>query len=478
MRITLSLFSATVLAPERTAPTEAAKPQVAAPAPAPQRTPPSEASLLGNASRAFTTLLVSGIALRLLFVCLADAQQLTFHSGGSDAPSYVLLAQNLLGHMGFAYDGFPSAVRPPGYPLLLAAAMSIFGAKYILAMRLLQFVIGLLTVSVCAEAARRLCGVVAARASLLVGLFLPTLLFTTAQLLTECLATFLTALFLYQLVLQREHSDARSAAALGWTAGLEAMLRFNAGALPIFGAFAVFSAPDRKTSWRRAALVLGLPLLIVLPWLIRNEIAFRGQVLYSTQGGPNAVQGVLTSQGRTQPGDSDVLVRNLGWELHQVETNDASRASLPSEAVLDRAALRAVPSLWAREGWHAAPLLAKKLGDFWLSLDQIADTRSLAVQERLIRVAGVLCYWMVLLFAIAGWLALRRTNIAVAELLLIYAAGFTLLHLPLVMNTRLRIPLLEPLFVILAGAGCVGLAPHFPRLRRLIASTAITQASA
>jgi 4-amino-4-deoxy-L-arabinose transferase-like glycosyltransferase len=423
-------------------------------------------------------LVVSGVALRFLFVCLAGAQQLTFHSGGSDAPSYVLLAQNLLAHLGFAYDGFPSAVRPPGYPLLLAAAMSIFGAKYILAMRILQFVIGLCTVFICAAAARRLCGVAAARASLLAGLFLPTLLFTTAQLLTECLATFLTALFLYQLVLQREDSDARSAATLGWTAGLESMLRFNAGALPLFGAFAVFTAPDRKTSWRRAALALGIPLLIVLPWLIRNEIVFRGEVLYSTQGGPNAVQGVLTSQGRTQPGDSDVLVRNLGWELHQVETNDASRASLPSEAVLDRAALRAVPALWAREGWHAAPLLVKKLGDFWLSLDQIADTHSLPLRERLVRVAGVLCYWMVLLFAIAGWRLLRRTNVAVARLLLIYAAGFTLLHLPLVMNTRLRIPLLEPLFVILAGVGCVGLAPHFPHLRRLIASAASTPASA
>jgi len=415
-------------------------------------------------------LLGTGIFLRLAFVCLAGARELTFHSGGSDAPSYVLLAQNLLAHLGFAFAGFPSAVRPPGYPLLLAAAMSIFGTHYIFAVRILQFFFGLLTVFVCAAAARRLCGVPAGRASLLVGLFTPTLLFTTAQLLTECLATLLTVLFLHQLILQRENSDSRSAAALGWTAGLASMVRFNAAALPLFAATAIFTAPERKSARRRAALALGMPLLIVTPWLIRNELASHGAVLYSTQAGLNAVQGVLTSAGRTQPGDSELLVRNLGWEPHQIETNGPARAKLPSEAALDRAALRLVPALWAREGWHAAPLFAKKLADFWLSFDQLADTGSFPLHERLIRVAGVLSYWIVLAFAIAGWLALRQTNPPVAGLLLIYAAGFTLLHLPLVMSTRLRIPLLEPLLVILAGMGCVALAPHFPRLRRLISN--------
>jgi hypothetical protein len=48
---------------------------------------------------------------------------------------------------------------------------------------------------------------------------------------------------------------------------------------------------------------------------------------------------------------------------------------------------------------------------------------------------------------------LRQTKPRIAAVLLAYALGFTILHLPLVMNTRLRIPLLEPLFVILAGAG-------------------------
>lgn len=402
-------------------------------------------------------MLAAGIAVRVASIALANQSALTFHSGGSDAPSYVLLAQNLLARVGFTYAGLPSAVRPPGYPMLVATFMLILGHKYILGIRCLQFALGIATVAVCAATARHLFGDCAARASLLIGLFFPTLIFTTAQMLTECLAAFLTAVFLRSLILQFVRKDSRSAWTMGWTAGIESMIRFNAAALPLFAGLAIWKSMGRS-GVKNLAITLGIPLLIVLPWLIRNEIAFHGEVLYSTQGGPNAVQGVLTSEGRTQPGDSETLRKNLGWELHQIETNDLSRLSLPSEAALDRRAIALVPTLWKQQRWHVVPLLLKKLADFWLSMDQLAGTTSLAAPERAIRFGGVLAYWAVLALAILGWSTLPRTNEPVATMLLIYAAGFTLLHLPLVMNTRLRIPLLEPLFVILAGAGWISLS--------------------
>jgi 4-amino-4-deoxy-L-arabinose transferase-like glycosyltransferase len=412
---------------------------------------------------------------RVAFIALANQSALTFHSGGSDAPSYVLLAQNLLARAGFTYAGLPSAVRPPGYPMLVAASMLILGDKYILGIRCLQFALGIATVTLCAATARHLFGERAARATLLIGLFLPTLIFTTAQVLTECLAAFLTAVFLRSLILQCTRGDARSAWTMGWTAGIESMIRFNAAALPLFAGLAIWKSPSRRIG-KNLAIALGIPLLIVLPWLIRNEIAFHGEVLYSTQGGPNAVQGVLTSEGRTQPGDSETLRKNLGWELHQIETNDSSRLLLPSEAALDRRAIAIVPALWERQRWHVFPLLIKKFADFSLSMDQLAGTTSLAAPERAIRFGGVLAYWAVLVLAILGWSTLRRTNEPLAAMLVIYAAGFTLLHLPLVMNTRLRIPLLEPLFVTLAGAGWMRLSQSWTSPRGL-ADSAIDPAA-
>jgi 4-amino-4-deoxy-L-arabinose transferase-like glycosyltransferase len=421
--------------------------------------------LLQGASWPFRVLTAAGFILRLAFVAMPGRDALTFHSGGSDAPAYVLLARNLLAHLGYAYAGQPSAVRPPGYPLLLASFMGIFGGDYLFALRGLQFLLGILTVAICAGTARRLFDEQAGRASLLLGLFLPTLIFTTAQVLTECLAGLLTAIFLRNLVLQCERRDVRSAWGMGWTAGLESMVRFNAAALPLFAAFAILRGGWNRTTWLRVAIALGVPLLIAAPWLIRNEIAFRGEVLYSTQSGPNAVQGILTSEGRTQPGDSEKLRSNLGWELQQLETNSPSRLTLPSEAVLDQRALLLVPALWAREGPHIFSLLAKKVSDFWLSIDQLEGTASLSRNDRVIRFGGVLAYWLTLLLAIYGWWWLRQSKPRIAMVLLVYAAGFTLLHLPLVMNTRLRIPLLEPLLVMLAGAGWCWILERWSPLR-------------
>lgn len=574
MKLPSLLFSSSVLTqrPPTSAPTITRAAQRTFPPPLQPHAP------LRRSDIAFYAAAAIGLLLRLDFIFAANPHDLTFHSGGSDSPSYVLLAQNLLHHLGFAYDGFPTAVRPPGYPLLLAAAMQLFGAHYILAIRILQFALGLATIAICANVAQRLAtpsalpavpnsaansgspfaarseGRSAYRAALLIGLFLPTLIFTTAQLLTECVAALLTAIFLQNLVRQRQLADTRSAWLMGAAAGIESMFRFNAAALPIFAAAAVFasSKPDivrtasatnspvdapsphaNRTIFARSVaagaatssanaiadgaavgtssilsfvgasssldpyrdragdgaqaavpspttarppsralrltLALLLPLLIVSPWLLRNERAFHGQVLYSTQSGPNAVQGVLTSSGRTQPGDSELLQKNLGWELHQIETNSPTRANLPGEAVLDRAALAIVPKLWAAQGLHAIPLLAKKLADFWLSADQLVypewltrrvypdwlarsgPTASLPQRERILRAAGVLSYWLVLAAALLGYTRLRHSHPAIATLFLLYASTITVLHLPLVMNTRLRIPLLDPLLVILAS---------------------------
>jgi hypothetical protein len=52
---------------------------------------------------------------------------------------------------------------------------------------------------------------------------------------------------------------------------------------------------------------------------------------------------------------------------------------------------------------------------------------------------------------VAGWLKLRLRNADAARLFLSYAVVVTLIHLPFVMNTRIRAPLIEPALAILAG---------------------------
>jgi len=409
--------------------------------------------IFANRSRTFLVLAVLGLALRFGFVFAASDNQITFHSGGSDAPLYVLLAQNLLNQDGFTYAHQPTAFRPPGYPVLLAGFMAMFGRRYIFAVRMLQLLLGIFTVVICSSATLRLSGRRAAEAAFVFGLFLPTLIFSTAQMLTECLAAFLTALYLRYMVIQVEQSDTGSAWGMGLTTGAEALVRYNAAALAPLAAWTVLRSRGQKARISRIAIVLLVPLLVVTPWLIRNEIAFHGRVLFSTQSGTAAVMGVVMPQGRSNPDDIEKMRAAMPWWTEPLETNSPARLALPSEAEINRRALRAVPGLWAQEGWHAIPLLATKLAAFWLSTDQVIDTEALPMRERLIRDGGVLAYWVVLVFAVCGWFALRGTHPRMASLLLVYAVGYTVLHLPLVMNTRLRIPLMDPLVVILSGSG-------------------------
>lgn len=140
-----------------------------------------------------------------------------------------------------------------------------------------------------------------------------------------------------------------------------------------------------------------------------------------------------------------------------------SRLELPSESILDKQCWKVVPHLWRNLGWHVVPFLMMKLGDFWLSVDQVSDTSSLPRTSRLMRLFGVVLYWFILGLAVRGWILLRRRWPPAANVLLAYAIIFTVLHLPLVMSTRIRFPLLDPPMAALAGGGLVAIMDHLRR---------------
>ncbi len=392
----------------------------------------------------------AAIVFHAIFTVLAGPSQLTFLSGGSDAPAYSLLASNLLHHRGFAYAGQPTALRPPGYPLFLAAMKLIFGRWWILATRWLQFLICIATAWLCGRAAKVLFDDLAADVAFVIALLMPTQIFASVQILSECVATFWVALFLFCLVREMRLPAAKNEIGMGVSAGVATMIRFNSAALPLIGALAIFRRPGKRR-WIAYTGVLVIPLILVTPWLIRNMMVFHHQVFFSTQSGVNAVQGVLTPEGRTQFGDTQRLRHAVGWVLSDVETNDPSRLALPSEAVLNKECWKVVPGLWEGRTWGTLPLLGKKLSDFWLSTDQVFDTSGLSRNSRLIRLAGVEMYWIALVLAIFGWILLRRRWPAAGNILLAYAVIYTTLHLPLVMSTRIRFPLMDPLVASLAA---------------------------
>jgi hypothetical protein len=125
----------------------------------------------------------------------------------------------------------------------------------------------------------------------------------------------------------------------------------------------------------------------------------------------------------------------MGRNFQELETNDSGRLRLPSEVELNRQAISVVPGLLTHEGWQTFPLLSRKIADFWFSSDQFLDTRSLPPAQRAIRLLGVLAYLVVLAFALCGIVQLYKTRSRLAALFALYAVGFTMFHLPFVMNT-------------------------------------------
>ena len=189
------------------------------------------------------------------------------------------------------------------------------------------------------------------------------------------------------------------------------------------------------------------------PWIIRNLAVFQGRVLFSTQGGPAAATGIIEPQGRSQFGDAERIKDALGWALPQVlETNDPSRLLLPGEPEIDRRSWQVAYHLWRASGWDLIPIGLKKVSYFWLSTDQIFWTKSFPSVQRTLRAMGVFAYWIILALAIIGWFSLRREKQALAQVFLLYVLLVTVLHLPFNMSTRYRIPLMDPLLVVL-GAG-------------------------
>lgn len=341
-------------------------------------------------------------------------------------------------------------MRPPLYPLFLAANLFFFGNWFPVAVRFLQFLIGLLTVFVCRRAARKLWNEDQSPVTLAAAMAFPTLIFFTGELLTECLAALITSLFLL-LILGADIAEQRSAVFVGLLIGIGTLTRFNLAVLGIVFSLILLRRVGIKRSILPTTVAATISILIVSPWLVRNLVTFHGSVLLSSQTGYNLVQGILTPDGRTQTGETNKLNNSEGWVVQELEVNSPMRLKLPDEGTLNRRATSHVLSLWYQNRQEAFVLLLQKIGYFWLSTDQAFETRSFSARSRVIRLCGTAFYWLVLLLVIVGFFRLRGSQPEIAASILIFAATVTLFHLPFVMNTRLATPFIAPLVCVLCS---------------------------
>lgn len=392
-----------------------------------------------------------GLATRIVLLALSGNQPEGVLGGGSDATAYILLGEAIAKGSGMNYLGQPTALRAPLYPLMLAATKLLFGFHFLLVMRLVQVGAAMATAWICGKTAAQLCGGNAWWPAMTVAICAPTLLFFNSQILTESFAAFFVSLFLFFLAKYSVARGFKQLLGMGVCSGMLLLLRFNTLFILPIVVLAAACFPGSIGCCKRAISPVLLALLCVAPWLARNFIVFHGDIWYSSQTGTTALQGALSPDGRTQADSAFEFQKRQGWGLSDIETDRPIRFNYPSEAVLNRQAKEAAICAWSELGFRAVPLLGKKIGYFWLSTDQLFETRSFSGWQRRLRATGVFVYWTVLMGAILGWLRIRKSNPRIAYLLLVYCLFATLLHLPFTMNTRLRVPLVDPVLCVLAG---------------------------
>ncbi len=412
---------------------------------------------------------------------------------GEDAWLYWANARSLLEYGTFADTA--SAGRMPGYFLLLAGLMGIFGPSP-LAVLAVQALLDAVT---CV-----LVGMIGARLSLSVGLVAgllaavwPNLVIMSASILTDSFFMLPFTAMLYASVRFFESGSARWAAWTGLFLGFAVMVRAAAQYLPLAMVLLIVAVPLlRERDWRKG-LFAGLVFLVALalplaPWLHRNVTQFDSLALTS-QGGVHlmywVIPGVLS---RTQDIQLEQAVQELREEF-QAETesqglgtdrmNIFARDAVMKDfslALLSEIPLRDILSSWS--SGMTINLISPAIGADprvrTLSHPSFAGTSHLDPISRITRyiqeaspaylavvamgiVGAVLAsllqvYGFVLLSRISGWMAF----LAIAGMLY-----FLLISGPIT-APKYRLPF-EPALIILQAMAIVEL---WPRLRRMAGS--------
>jgi 4-amino-4-deoxy-L-arabinose transferase-like glycosyltransferase len=350
----------------------------------------------------------------------------------------------------------PTAAHPPLYPLVLSA-LSVVGIDGALAQRALGALTGALVVVLIGLLGRRLGGARAGLAAAAIAALYPVLVEADGALMSESLyGVFVVGALLAALRL-RERRDVPSAALIGGLIGLAALTRSEALLLLVLLAVPLSLRGD---AWRaaRLAAAAGACLLVLAPWTIRNVSAFHELTLISHNDSTVAAGANCPATYRG---------KDLGsWRFDCIPPRTTFREGVQADR-------------WRRHGLdyvkdHAGrlpavvPVRVLRTWDLWQPRRQVVFAESRA---RWADRAGIVAYFLLLPFAVAGGLLLRRERrgellVLLAPLALVTISSAVGYGLPRFRHAA------EPTLVVLAAVGLMALADRVRARRRSAAAPA------
>jgi len=219
------------------------------------------------------TVAIAALIARILYWVLVTPNYRT----DSDAAHYEIIAKYIASGDGFqikfpTFDLHQTAFRPPLYPYVLGGTYRVFGDQLVVG-RAFSLIIG---VAVAALAALLISRIATRRAGLIAGLCValyPPLLANDTAILTEGLSLLLLVGILLLLV------DRRWIVA-GGLCGLLVLTRTSAQFLiPIVALWLLW-----QIGWKRALGFVGIAVIVVSPWVVRNWVVMGSPVLNTSNG--------------------------------------------------------------------------------------------------------------------------------------------------------------------------------------------------
>ena len=373
------------------------------------------------------------------------------HTLAGDEPEYHMEAAYLADGKWFWSDTpygipHPTAWKTPGYPLFVGILYAVGGKNPDAVMLLQVLVFGPLTITLTWLLGRRLFGPAVGTAAAFVAALHPFVWQFEARLFAEALAVPLT-LGILLLILDRR-PPMRDVAIAGALAGV--LILVKPSALTILAALvaAVLVGWGLRQGISRAAVAVGVCVLVIAPWTIRNYAEFDSFLPLSVQDA--GIYGVFNDEAAN---DED-----HPWIWRPSNARDAPLFD-PAHPLDDdelRNELRENALDYVEDHPSSVPKAF-----FWNGLSRFWDVRDpdealFEVQfqgrSRTLTWIGLVIWWMLLPLGLIGlWMARRRPGIWVPLVAMFGMACFVYLANS---GTRYRAPF-EPVFAILACSAVV-----------------------
>ena len=422
----------------------------------------ARAGVAAGPTRLWIAVLAAALAVRVALLVA------TFDMGPRivDEQHYYELASNLVRTGSFSMGGAPAtSLRPPLYPMFMAAIWRVAGAHNVAAVRVAQLALVALTLWLVYRVATQAFDRGTALLAALALACYPSLLFSGVLLLTETLFTALVAAFLYACVALMLRPSSPAALGAGVTLGAAALTRSVLWPFPLV--LVPFLAFTLRVGGRERLKLCGLVLagfaLVVAPWSIRNSRLQRTLTIVDTMGGLNLLMGNYEFTPEDRMWDAVSIGGDRGW--------DAPLRRLPpppggwTEGLKDHWAERRAIAFMLAHPLTTARRSLLKLADFWgLEREWIAG-----VQQRLYEppawfaivsgAAVLLVYPATLILAIAGAFLAPPPDRRLHAFLLLIVVFVCGLHGVTFGHSRYHLPLV-PILIMYAAS----LVQHRARL--------------